>query len=220
MTDPGKLIADALREIGEQATKPRLRIDTVWQAGRRRRMRARAASAIGAAGVAAAAVLLPLALTSGPAHPGSGPAAGSRSPILLASPIQFRQVAAITHRPCQAGPQRVPGTSPTLCFHLTKTGMTVIGVESLQVMHFTNNRYSASTYALKIRFLSADSRSFAALTRHLAGLPYPRRQVAVIVHGRVVFYATVQGPVTSGQTFLTAGATQAQAEHLLKELKG
>jgi preprotein translocase subunit SecD len=215
MNEPGRLIADALRGIGEQASKPRLRIDAAWRAGRRRRLRARAASAAGAAGVAAAAVLVPLALTSGPTHPGPGPAA--QAPLLLATPIQIGQIAAISHRSpahCRVERRQLPDTAGKLCFQLTRTGMTVLGVKSV---HVTQSPAGGSM--LIIRFTQADAHSFANLTRRLASLPDPRCQLAVVVSGKVVFHATVQSPITSGEAGVS-GISHARAEHLLAELTG
>jgi hypothetical protein len=216
MSDVGKLIADALAEIGEQATRPRLRSDAAWRAGRRRRLRSRAASAAGAAGVAAAAAVLPLTLTGGPSRPGPGPAAGA--PVLLATPIQVRQIAAIAPSGpghCRVTPRQVPDASGKLCFRLTKTGMTVLGVESIRV-----KPDAAGGSMLLIRLTPADSKAFGRLTRRLAGLPAPRHLLAFIVRDRVVFQPTVQGAVTSGNVELVSGISQARAEHLLAELAG
>lgn len=51
------------------------------------------------------------------------------------------------------------------------------------------------------------------------GPPDPRCQLAVIVSGKVVFHATVQRPITSGEAEVS-GISQARAEYLLAELTG
>jgi preprotein translocase subunit SecD len=214
VTEPGKWIADALREIEGQAQRPRLRIDAVWRAGRRRRMRTIATSVAGTAGAAAAAVLVPLTLISGPAQPVIGPPTSHSARIVLATPLHMRQVHSISGRPCRAGSRGVPSSSGKDCFHLTETGMTVRSVESIRVMH-----EPGGTYQLDVRFIPADAHKWATIGRRLAGEPNPLCQIAMIVNNRVVESATVQGPITSGATEI-AGSNRAQAEHLLQLLEG
>jgi len=92
------------------------------RARRRRRWTAITGSVVGAAGVAAAAVLVPLTLLSGPYAPGPPYEPGSRrirehAPAVL---VEFRQVARITDKPCPPGSH---GLVRNQCFHLTHTGM-------------------------------------------------------------------------------------------------
>jgi hypothetical protein len=214
-----RLIADALRELEEQAAAPRQTAAAAWRAGRRRRLAATAASAVGAAGaVAAAAVLLlPLATASGPVHPrhaGPGvPAAAPAVPFGLGSPIELRQVATIGSAPCPAGSNALPGGNPPACFHLTSVGMTLIRVESEQVVKV--GRYYALTFVLA----PADRGPFTALTGKLLGLPSPRDQLAIIIGGRVVADPAVAAEV-HGEVQISGLASRAQAEQLLQSLRG
>ena len=223
MSGPEEMIADALREIAAQAGAPRPIADAAWRAGRRRRLAALTASAVaGAAAIVAALLLLPLAAVGGPAHGQlpSGPASqpGPAAPISLRSPIQFRQVAAISNASCQAGsgglPGSLPGSAAPACVYLTGTGMTVTAVQSAQVAQSGDGGY-----VLEIGFTPAQTGPFAALTRRLSGLPSPRDQLAVIIDGRVIDDPAVQGPITGGTAEIAGFATRAQAESLLAFLR-
>ena len=215
MSGPEQMIADALREIAAQAGAPRPMADAAWRAGRRRRVAALTASAVaGAAAIVAAVLLLPAAHGQPPSRPPSQP---GPTPISLRSPIQFRQVAAISSAPCPAGsgglPGSLPGSGTPVCFHLTGTGMTVTTVQSAQVVP------SGGGYLLKIVFTPAQTGPWAALTRRLPGLPSPRDQLATIIDGRVIADSAVVGPITDGTTAIPGFVTRAQAESLLSSLR-
>ena len=216
MSGPEQMIADALREIAAQAGAPRPMADAAWRAGRRRRVAALTASAVaGAAAIVAAVLLLPAAHGQLPSQPASqtGP-----TPISLRSPIQFRQVAAISSAPCPAGsgglPGSLPGSGTPVCFHLTGTGITVTTVQSAQVVPS-----GGDGYLLKIVFTPAQTGPWAALTRRLPGLPSPRDQLATIIDGRVIADSVVVGPITDGTTAIPGFVTRAQAESLLSSLR-
>ncbi len=121
MSGPEEMIADALREIAARAGAPRPMADAAWRAGRRRRLAALTASALAGAAAIVAAVLLSLAAADGPAHgqPPSRPASQQElAPISLRSPIQFRQVAAISNASCPAGSRGLPGSTAPGCVFL------------------------------------------------------------------------------------------------------
>ena len=216
MSGPEEMIADALREIAAQAGAPRAMADAAWRAGRRRRLAALTASVVAGAAVIVAAVLLPLAAVGGPAH--GEPPLRPAAPISLRSPIQFRQVAAISNASCPAGSRGLPGSLPDsaapACFYLTGTGMTVTAVQSAQVVPS-----GTGGYLLQIGFTRAQAGPLAALTRTLSGLPSPRDQVAIIIDGRVIDHPAVQGPITNGKAQISGLATRAQAESLLASLR-
>jgi hypothetical protein len=217
VSGPDRLIADALRELAEQAAAPRQTAAAAWRAGRRRRRAATAASAVGAAAAVAAAVLLPLATGGGPVpprHAGPGvPAAAPAVPISLRSPIEFRQVATIGSAPCPAGSNALPGGNPPACFHLTGVGMTLIRVESEQVA-----KVGPTHYMLSFVLTPADMGPFTALTVRLLGLPSPRDQLAIIIGGRVVAHPAVAAAV-HGEVEISGLASRAQAEQLLQSLR-
>jgi hypothetical protein len=216
VSGPGEMIADALREIAAQAGAPRLMADAAWRAGRRRRLAALTASALAGAAAIVAAVLLPLAAHGQP--PSRPPSQQWPTPISLQSPIQFRQVAAISNASCPAGSGGLPGTLPDsaapACFHLTGTGMTVTALQSAQVIPS-----GTGGYLLKIVLPPAQTGPWAALTRKLPGLPSPRDQLAIIIDGRVIADPAVQGPITDGTAEIPGFATRAQAESLLSSLR-
>ena len=182
------LIRRVLTLLGARGRSPQL-FNKAQTWARRRRLAALTAAAVaGAAAIAAAALLPPTA--HGPAHgqPPSRPASqqAPAAPIHLRSPIQFRQVAAITGAPCPAGsgglpgslPGGLPGSAAPACFHLTGTGMTVTTVRSAQV-----TRSGTGGYVLELDLIPAQTSRFAALTGQLSGLPTPRDQLAAIIGG-------------------------------------
>jgi hypothetical protein len=218
VSGPEEMIADALREIAAQAGAPRAMADAAWRAGRRRRLAALTASVVaGAAAVVAAVLLLPLAAHGQPpSRPASQP--GPAAPVSLRSPIQFRQVAAISNGSCPAGSGGLPGTLPDsaarACFYLTGTGMTVTALQSAQVVPS-----GTGGYQLDITLTGAQTGPFAALTLKVSGLPSPRDQVAIIIDGRVIDHPAVQSPIPGGNPQITGFATRAQAESLLASLR-
>jgi preprotein translocase subunit SecD len=71
-------------------------------------------------------------------------------------------------------------------------------------------------YALNIRFTTADTSRFAALTGKLFDQPTPRCQLAIIVGGRVVSGPTVDVPMTAGQVQIPGFSSRTRAENLLR----
>jgi hypothetical protein len=217
VSGPEQLIAEALREIADQPPPPPGPMaDAAWRAGRRR-LAALTASAVAGAAVLVAAVLLPLAAHGGPAHrpppvPASQP--GPAAPVSLRSPIQFRQVAAISNEPCPAVTKAnaLPDSAAPGCIYLTGRGMTVTTVQSAQVV-----RTGTGGYVLYLVLTPAQRGPFAALTRELSGLRGPRDQLTVIAGGRVITHPAIHGPITDGLAQI-AFATRAQAERLLSSL--
>ena len=216
MSGPQEMIADALREIAAQARAPRPMADAAWRAGRRRRLAALTASAVAGAAAIVAAVLLPLAAHGPP--PRRPQSQQGPTPVSLRSPIQFRQVAAISNASCPAGSGGLPGTLPDsaapACVYLTGTGMTVTVLQSAQVIPS-----GSGGYLLEIGFTRAETGPFAALTLRLSGLPSPRDQLAVIIDGRVIAHPAVQAAIPGGTAQIAGFATRAQAESLLSSLR-
>jgi hypothetical protein len=216
VSGPQEMIADALREIAAQARAPRPMADAAWRAGRRRRLAALTASAVAGAAAIVAAVLLPLAAHGQP--PSRPPSLQGPTPVSLRSPIQFRQVAAISNASCPAGSGGLPGTLPDsaapACVYLTGTGMTVTVLQSAQVIPS-----GSGGYLLEIGFTRLETGPFAALTLRLSGLPSPRDQLAVIIDGRVIAHPAVQAAIPGGTAQIAGFATRAQAESLLSSLR-
>lgn len=219
MNAPEPLIADALREIAAEAPVPRRMADAAWQAGRRRRRRELAAAVTAGAAAIAVVIVLILAVVGSPAQPGGGPTLAA-GPVTLNTPIQFRQVAAISRHACKAGSPGMPGPAAAsasnqnapgaACYRFTHKGMTVTGLESAAVAH-----QPGGGYALDIRFTPGDAARFAALTRELAGKPSPHCQFAIIIGGHVISAPTVDVPITQGQAEITGFTSRAQVANLL-----
>jgi hypothetical protein len=214
MTHPDSPLTIALRDLADQAAPPRLRIEAAWRTGRRRRWAAITGSVVGAAGVAAAAVLVPLTLLTAPTHPGppTHPAAlGSASTRRLYS-VELRQVARITDKPCPPGSHGLPGLVQNQCFHLKHTGM-----RATRATYLETRKATASGYELDFRLQPPDRHRFAVLTHRLVGLPSPRNELALIIGRVVVFYATVPGEITTGNLQIIV-PTQAQAHEIQHKL--
>ena len=206
-------ITTALREIADQAAQPWLRTDATWRAGRRRRWTAITTSV---AGAAAAAVLVPLAALSGPAHLSRGPASLGASSTRR-PPVEFRQVATIVRHACPPHSAGLPGATKNECFYLTHTGMTITRFASIKITQ-PPGQTTRPDYILSFRLQRPDIRPYADLTRKLTGLPSPRDQLAIIAHGVVVVHPSVLAPLDSGIFEITAGHTRAQAQQLLQML--
>jgi preprotein translocase subunit SecD len=93
--------------------------------------------------------------------------------------------------------------------------MTVTMVESAQIAG-----PRMGYYVLTFSRTPADTGPRAALTSELADLPSPRNQLAIIISGRVIAHPAVISPITRGQVRISGFATHAQAERLLRSLRG
>jgi hypothetical protein len=216
-----QLIADALRDIAAEAPAPRPMAGAAWQAGRRRRRGGLAAAGTAGAVAIAAAIALPLALAGSPGQ-SPGVLTGPTLPVSLRTPVQFRQVASISGHSCRPGSPGLPGPSDTsnanpngsgtACYQFTHNGMTVTAVRSARVI-----QAGGGQYVLNIRFTTADTSRFAALTGKLLGQPTPRCQLAIIVGGRVISSPTVEAPMTAGQAQIPGFSNRTQAENLLRQ---
>ena len=206
MNEERELIARALRGMAERAHTPRLGPDSIWRAGRRRRLRAITASAATVSAVVAAAALVPLSVARPPAPAATG---GPGAPFVAGSSVRFQEVARISLHPCAARTQGLPGTSPAACYHLTGRMMTVTRFESVRIVPAV-----PGGYALDVHLMPADARRLAALTGKLAGQPTPRCQLAIIIDGRVVASPVVDAPISDGRLLL-AFRSRAAADHLL-----
>ena len=214
MNETETLISDALHDLARQAAAPPPMADAAWRAGRRRRLFSMTTVSTAAA-VGAAAVVLSFAVIGSPGHvggstPGAGQPAATR--VALRTPIQFEQVASISHKPCPAGAERVPGPAPARCVHLTGTGMTINGAASAKVQQTPQG-----SYMVDIRLSPADSRVFEAMTQKLAGLRSPLNQFAIIADGRVLARPAVEAAFRVGLVQIEV-ATRALAEHLVRHL--
>jgi hypothetical protein len=208
------LITTALRDLAGQAAPPRLSADVAWRAGRRRRW---AAITGWAAGAAAVAALVPLAVVLSvpsylaPRPPLTGSAGTHRPP-----PIKLQQVERISTGPCPPRSHGLPGISKNECFYLSHTGMTISRFAAVTI---TDPPPGTSGYWLSFRLQRADIRRFADLTQKLENLPSPRNQMAFITNGEVLLHPIVVAALDFGVVQVQAGHTRAQAQELLHLLE-
>lgn len=212
MSGSDKLIGGALREMADQAVAPPPMADAAWRSGRRRRLSVTAISSAGAAGVVATALLVPLAAAHGPAstEPSAPPAGRVQPP----APVQFRQVAGISAKPCKAGSGGLPGSLSAACFHLAGAGMTITRVRSAVL-----TEPKPGNYRVIISLAPADRHRFAALSEKLVGLPAPRDQIAIVAGGQVIAHPVVTGVATSGIIQISGITSRAQAVALRHDLR-
>jgi hypothetical protein len=223
-----ELIATALRDIAEEARDPQVRADAAWRAGRRLRMTGMAAAAAAvAAAVAIAVVLLPGHAAGSAGGTGPGPESGGQgraaTTVQLRSPLELRQVTAISGKPCPPHSAGVPASGITgvvndgQCFWVGRTGMTITSVRSAAV------RYSPDTdgYMVFIGLEPSDAIQFGKLTTYIYDAYYsgggPRTELAFIVDGQVYVNATVAAPITNGEITI-ACRDHASAERVLARL--
>jgi preprotein translocase subunit SecD len=82
-------------------------------------------------------------------------------------------------------------------------------------------RYSASSngYTVVLALNQSNAQRFGEVTTSIYNRrqPFPRDELALVVRGRVVYAAVVDGPVTTGQLTIDCGSP-ASAEQLLPSL--
>jgi SecD-like export protein len=222
VSNTDELIGGALRDLAEQAVTVPPTADALWRAGQRRRRRNVVAIST-APGAAAVAVVLAFTLGGGQGtpsgHGGSlGGATGAMGSLSLSTPIQFKQVARVSTRPCTAGAKPVPGSggTPSACIRFTGTGMAITRLESASVQRVPQSHQ----YQIEIRMTPADARRFATLTREVARQPSPRNQLAVVTNGYVLSDPVVMSAITVGQAAIAGFASKPQAQFVLATLTG
>jgi preprotein translocase subunit SecD len=218
VSDTDELIGGALRDLAAQAVTVPPTADALWRAGQRRRRRNVVAIAATAPGAAAVAVVLAFTLGGGQGtpsgHRGSlGGATGATGSLVLSTPIQFKQVAQVSKRPCTAGAKPVNGSdgTPYACIRFTGAGMAVTRLESARVQRDPQGHQ----YQIVIRMTPADARRFASLTREVARQLSPRNQLAVVTNGYVLSDPVVQSAITAGQAAIAGYASRPAAEFAL-----
>ncbi|MFG1998859.1 hypothetical protein ACGFNU_06885 [Spirillospora sp. NPDC048911] len=133
-------------------------------------------------------------------------------PVTLAAPLHIYPVAATVPGQCQAGTQGISwptATGPT-CYVLTQ-GIAIRRVADLRLQR--SKAQGAYDVALTLR--TADRKAFADLTRAMVG-----RDLAFVVRERLVTVPRVEMPISDGKVVITGTNSKADAEKLLRELKG
>jgi hypothetical protein len=208
VSDADELIGGALRDLAEQAVTVPPAADALWRAGRRRRRLSVVATSAAAAVIAVAVGLTVPLGGSGTGHRG-GPRDHAAAPVVLSTPILFKQVAGFAKPPCPANVNRAtgPAIGPPVCIRFTGTGMAITRIESARVQQGPPGQYQ-----LEIRLTPADARRFATLTRKVAGQHSPRNRLAIVLNGDVLADPVVQTAITSGQAAIPGFSSKPEAE--------
>jgi hypothetical protein len=244
MTGQHEQIADALREMADQAAAPRMSIDAAWRAGRRRRRSTMTASVASAAGVIAAAALVPFAVASGSGH--SAPGAAGRGSVrwthtpvstpihlgpLMSFPagkpvhvrpvakVQFSQVSLVAGQPCPRGSHGVPGISHHTCYYLTGKPVTADVLYATVVRVPGTKIVGPPAYTIDIGIVPSAATALDALMSRIKHQPPPRDEIAWITHGVVVVTPATVGLVPSSFQLGTNGDRAAQ-QQLVNEIEG
>jgi hypothetical protein len=153
-------------------------------------------------GIGAAAVAVTGALIAAPLH-----AKMARFP----SPLHVYPVTRTTPGSCAPGTKGVDGQSATgpACYQVED------GIAIRRVNDIHAQRGASGTYEVSISLLPPDRRAFARLTRAMVG-----RDVAFVVRGRLVTATRVETPITRGKILISGNPTRADADRLVRELKG
>jgi hypothetical protein len=133
-------------------------------------------------------------------------------PITLAAPLHIYPVARTVPGQCPAGTAGISGQANTgpACYQLTR-GIAIRRVADLSVQR--SQRPGAYDVALTLR--SSDRQAFAALTR--ASL---NRDLAFVVRNRLVTVPRVDAPILDGEVVVTGPRNHAEADRLLRSLRG
>ncbi|WP_285494335.1 hypothetical protein [Actinomadura sp. NBRC 104425] len=133
-------------------------------------------------------------------------------PVVLASPLNVFPVTQTTPGQCPAGTPGVTGQSasgPT-CYRLAQ-GIAIREVADLR----TQRNGTSGAYDVAVTLRRHDHAAFANLTRGSVG-----RELAFVVRDRLVTAPRVDMPILDGRIVITGPADRAQAERLVRELKG
>ncbi|MCW2903917.1 MAG: hypothetical protein JWO67_6182 [Streptosporangiaceae bacterium] len=168
----------------------------------KRPSRAALLAAITSLGIGAAAVAVAGALLATPLH-------GKMA--RFTAPLNVYPVSRTTPGPCTAGTKGVNGQSPNgpACYQVTD-GIAIHRVNDIHVQ-----RGGGGGFEVAISLLPPDQRAFARLTRAMTG-----RDVAFVVRERLVTATRVEAPITHGKVIIAGSLTRADADRLVRELKG
>ncbi|GLW65900.1 hypothetical protein Arub01_41440 [Actinomadura rubrobrunea] len=133
-------------------------------------------------------------------------------PVALAAPLQIFPVTHTTPGQCPAGTPGVTGqtaSGPT-CYRLAQ-GIAIREVAELR----TQRNDDSGAYDVAMTLRKRDRAAFAELTRATVG-----RDLAFVVRDRLVTAPRVDMPILDGRIVITGSADRAQADRLVRDLKG
>ena len=133
-------------------------------------------------------------------------------PITLAAPLHIYPVVLIVPGQCPAGTAGISGQTPggPACYQLTR-GIAIRKVADLGVQRAQR----AGAYDVAVTLRGNDRQAFAALTR--ASL---HRDLAFVVRDRLVTVPRVDAPILNGKVIITGPRDRAEADRLVRSLRG
>ncbi|WP_157995863.1 SecDF P1 head subdomain-containing protein [Thermomonospora amylolytica] len=138
--------------------------------------------------------------------------AQEEEPTPLAAPLHVYPVIRVVSGACPAGTQGITGqtVSGPACYQLT-SGIAIREVTGIRVQQGR----TPGTHDVAIELAGADRRAFAELTRATAG-----RTVAFVVRDQLITAPRVDMPITDGKVVVTGRFSRADAERLVRTLRG
>ncbi|WP_143175081.1 SecDF P1 head subdomain-containing protein [Cryptosporangium aurantiacum] len=124
----------------------------------------------------------------------------------LATPVRIVPVTGVDQGGCagRGTPGRTVGDG---CYRLGSGGMTVTMVERV------NTALQNGQWLIEVRFSSADTVAFRALTSQHVG-----KQLALVVEGTVLAAPEVAAPITAGKVQIVGGFTKKDVDAVFTEL--
>ncbi|WP_433329537.1 SecDF P1 head subdomain-containing protein [Spirillospora sp. CA-294931] len=133
-------------------------------------------------------------------------------PVALKAPLHVYPVTQTVPGQCPAGTQGITGQTGVglTCYQLSQ-GIAIRKVTDLRVQ----KAKGGSSYDIALTLRSTDKKAFATLTRATVG-----RDLAFVVRERLVTVPRVDMAILDGKIVITGPGSKAEAERLMRELKG
>ncbi|GIH97675.1 hypothetical protein ACFFMN_28100 [Planobispora siamensis] len=142
------------------------------------------------------------------------PGAADEPPFTLATPLSFRPVLEAKDGPsCASSDLSTEGGS--VCYRLGE-GMTVRQARQMRAKKLPDS----GQWVVVITLLPADGAAFGELSGRVAGQPFPRDQLAMVVDGVVESAPTVTEAITDGVVQISGvGFTQQETTDFVRRFK-
>ncbi|XVQ11951.1 SecDF P1 head subdomain-containing protein [Spirillospora sp. CA-255316] len=133
-------------------------------------------------------------------------------PVDLAAPLHIYPVTQTVPGQCPAGTQGITGQSSSglACYQLSQ-GIAIRKVADLRVQRSRNR----TAYDVAVTLRANDRRAFATLTRATLN-----RDLAFVVRDRLVTVPRVDTPILDGKVVITGPPNRAEANRLVRSLRG
>ncbi|REE98059.1 SecDF P1 head subdomain-containing protein [Thermomonospora umbrina] len=132
-------------------------------------------------------------------------------PVPLTSPLHVYPVTQVISGACPAGTQGITGQTVAgpACYQLSS------GIRISQVTEMRVQRGGSADHNVAIDLVDQDRRAFGDLTRVTRG-----RTLAFVVRDQLVTAARVTTPITNGRVVVTGRFSRADADRLVRTLRG